>query len=132
MEASYGLITDNLMDLSHTAVVHEGILGSEHTVKANLSIEQKGTTVKVGRSVPNVPAPGLYDLIYKNDGRQVDLWMDMRRRSRTSCGDRRSRSTQFCWRSTSGRSDIRKCWIHLSSKNRKPLRLHTRVALRSL
>jgi vanillate O-demethylase monooxygenase subunit len=78
MEASYELIIDNLMDLSHTAVVHEGILGSEHTVKANLSIEQKGTTVSVGRSVPNVPAPGLYDMIYQRDGRQVDLWMDMR------------------------------------------------------
>jgi len=78
MKSSYELIIDNLMDLSHTAIVHEGILGSEYTVKADLSIEQKGTTVKVGRSVPNVPAPGLYDLIYKRDGRQVDLWMDMR------------------------------------------------------
>jgi phenylpropionate dioxygenase-like ring-hydroxylating dioxygenase large terminal subunit len=78
MQAGYQLIIDNLMDLSHTAIVHEGILGSEHTVKANLTIEQSGTTVKVGRSIPNVPAPGLYDLIYRNDGRQVDLWMDMR------------------------------------------------------
>jgi len=78
MEASYGLITDNLMDLSHTAIVHEGILGSKDTIKANLTIEQKGMTVKVGRSIPNVAAPGLYDLIYKNDGRPVDLWMDMR------------------------------------------------------
>lgn len=77
MDSSYRLIIDNLMDLSHTAIVHEGILGSEHTVKANLSIEQHGTRVKVGRSVPNVPVPGLYDLIYKRDGRQVDLWMDM-------------------------------------------------------
>ncbi|NNM72815.1 aromatic ring-hydroxylating dioxygenase subunit alpha [Enterovirga aerilata] len=78
MEASWELITDNLLDLSHTAVVHEGILGSEHTIKANLTIEQKGTTVFVGRSVPNVPAPGLYDLLYKRDGGQVDLWADMR------------------------------------------------------
>jgi phenylpropionate dioxygenase-like ring-hydroxylating dioxygenase large terminal subunit len=78
MQAGYELIIDNLMDLSHTAIVHEGILGSEHMVKANLTIEEEGTTVKVGRSIPNVHAPGLYDLIYKNDGRQVDLSMDMR------------------------------------------------------
>jgi phenylpropionate dioxygenase-like ring-hydroxylating dioxygenase large terminal subunit len=78
METSYELIIDNLMDLSHTAVVHEGILGNEQTIKANLTIEQNGSTVSVGRSIPNVPAPGLYDLIYKRDGRNVDLWMDMR------------------------------------------------------
>src|SRR5262245_2748617 len=78
METSYELIIDNLMDLSHTAVVHEGILGNEQTIKADLTIEQNGRTVSVGRSIPNVPAPGLYDLIYKRDGRNVDLWMDMR------------------------------------------------------
>jgi vanillate O-demethylase monooxygenase subunit len=58
--------------------VHEGILGNEQTIKADLTIEQSGRTVSVGRSIPNVPAPGLYDLIYKRDGRNVDLWMDMR------------------------------------------------------
>ncbi|SOE97120.1 vanillate O-demethylase monooxygenase subunit [Burkholderia sp. D7] len=78
MQASYELIADNLMDLSHSAVIHDGILGSEHTVKGNVTIEQRGTTVTAGRNVPNVPAPGLYNLIYKNDGRQVDLWQDMR------------------------------------------------------
>ncbi len=77
MEAGYELITDNLMDLSHTAVVHEGILGDESTVKADLTIAQNGTAVTVGRSVPNAPAVGLYDLLYKRDGRDVDLWMDM-------------------------------------------------------
>jgi phenylpropionate dioxygenase-like ring-hydroxylating dioxygenase large terminal subunit len=78
MQASYELITDNLMDLSHTAIMHEGILGTEHTVKGNVTIEQTGTTVKAGRSLKNVPAPGLYDLMYKNDGRQVDFWQDVR------------------------------------------------------
>jgi len=78
METSYDLIVDNLMDLSHTAVVHDGILGNENTIKANLTIEQEGNAVSVGRSIPNTPAPGLYDLIYKRDGRLVDLWMDMK------------------------------------------------------
>jgi len=78
MQASYELITDNLMDLSHTAIMHEGILGTEHTVKGNVTIEQTGSTVRAGRSLRNVPAPGLYDLMYKNDGRQVDFWQDIR------------------------------------------------------
>jgi phenylpropionate dioxygenase-like ring-hydroxylating dioxygenase large terminal subunit len=78
MQASYELIVDNLMDLSHTAVVHDGILGNENTIKANLTIEQDGSAVSVGRSIPNTPALGLYDLIYKRDGRLVDLWMDMK------------------------------------------------------
>jgi phenylpropionate dioxygenase-like ring-hydroxylating dioxygenase large terminal subunit len=78
MQASYDLINDNLMDLSHTAITHDGILGTEHTVKGNVTIEQIGSTVKAGRSLKNVPAPGLYDLMYKNDGRQVDFWQDIR------------------------------------------------------
>lgn len=78
MKTSYDLIVDNLMDLSHTAIVHEGILGDENTIKANLTIEQEGNAVSVGRAIPNVPAPGLYDLIYKRDRRNVDLWMDMK------------------------------------------------------
>lgn len=78
METSYELIIDNLMDLSHTAVVHDGILGNENTIKANLTIEQDGNAVSVGRSIPNTPCPGLYNLIYKRDERPVDLWMDMK------------------------------------------------------
>jgi vanillate O-demethylase monooxygenase subunit len=78
MEASYRLITDNLLDLSHTAVIHEGILGSEHTIRADLNVTQQGSQLLVERSIPNVPAPGLYDLMFRRDGGRVDLWMDMR------------------------------------------------------
>ncbi len=59
MGAGYRLITDNLLDLSHTAVIHEGILGSEHTIRADLAVTQHGNQITVARSVPNVPAPGL-------------------------------------------------------------------------
>jgi phenylpropionate dioxygenase-like ring-hydroxylating dioxygenase large terminal subunit len=78
MHASYRLITDNLLDLSHTAVVHEGILGSEHTIRADLTVTQQGDQLLVARSVPNVPAPGLYDVMFRRDGGLVDLWMNMR------------------------------------------------------
>ena len=78
MEASYRLITDNLLDLSHTAVIHEGILGSEHTIRAELDVTQRGNQLRVARAIPNVPAPGLYDAMFHRDGGRVDLWMDMR------------------------------------------------------
>jgi vanillate O-demethylase monooxygenase subunit len=78
MDASYRLITDNLLDLSHTATVHEGILGSEHTIRADLTVTQQGDQILVARSVPNVPAPGLYDAMFRRDGGRVDLWADMR------------------------------------------------------
>jgi vanillate O-demethylase monooxygenase subunit len=77
MRAGYRLITDNLLDLSHTAVIHEGILGSEHTIRAELTVTQTGNQILVARSVANVPAPGLYDLMFRRNG-PVDLWMDMR------------------------------------------------------
>lgn len=78
MEANYRLITDNLLDLSHTAVVHEGILGSEHTIRADLQVTQLGNQILVARSIPNVPAPGLYDVMFRRDGSPADIWMDMR------------------------------------------------------
>ena len=78
MEAGYRLITDNLLDLSHTAVIHDGILGSEHTIRADLTVTETGNQLRVARELPNVPVPGLYDLMFRRDGGLVDLWMNMR------------------------------------------------------
>ena len=78
MDAGYRLITDNLLDLSHTAVIHEGILGSEYTIRADLTVTQQRNQILVARSLPNVPVPGLYDLLFRRDGGPVDLWMNMR------------------------------------------------------
>ena len=39
---------------------------------------QSGNQILVARGLPNVPVPGLYDLMFRRDGGQVDLWMDMR------------------------------------------------------
>jgi phenylpropionate dioxygenase-like ring-hydroxylating dioxygenase large terminal subunit len=78
MDANYELITDNLLDLSHTAFLHDGILGSAETIKADLAVDQKGDTLFVARAVPNVPIPGFFDLMFKRNGCHVDLWADMR------------------------------------------------------
>ncbi len=78
MEANYALVIDNLMDLSHTAFLHDGILGSKETIKANLEVTQNGNQVTVAREVPNAPVPGFFDLMYKRDNGTVDLWADIR------------------------------------------------------
>ncbi len=78
MDAGYELIVDNLLDLSHVSYLHDGILGSVETVKADIKLEQKGTTLTVRRWSPNCPVPGFFDLMFKRDGSRVDMWQDIR------------------------------------------------------
>ena len=62
MAANYELTTDNLMDLSHTAFLHEGLLGNEHTVRGEVSVRQEGNAVIVSRYNRNVPVVAVHDL----------------------------------------------------------------------
>ena len=78
MEAAYDLITDNLLDLSHVSFLHEGILGNDETNDAEIKVERQGDRLFVRRLMADVPAPGLFDLLYRRDGGRVDLWNDMR------------------------------------------------------
>lgn len=78
MDANYKLITENLLDLSHVSVLHEGILGNSETFKAEIVVKQQGDTLFVRREMLNVPVPGLFDMMFMRDGGRVDLWADMR------------------------------------------------------
>ena len=78
MEANYELITDNLLDLSHVSFLHDGILGNEDTIAADIKVQQQGARIVVSRAMSNVRAPGMFDLLYRRDGGQVDMWTDMR------------------------------------------------------
>jgi vanillate O-demethylase monooxygenase subunit len=78
MDANYELITDNLLDLTHVSFLHEGILGNEDTIPAEMAVKQEGTSVTVCRATPNVRVPGMFDLLFKRDGGRVDMWADMR------------------------------------------------------
>src|SRR5258708_4974073 len=60
IKANYELIIDNLLDLSHTCFLHEGILGNADTVDADISVEQDGDDVVVARYAGNAAAPGLF------------------------------------------------------------------------
>jgi vanillate O-demethylase monooxygenase subunit len=78
MQANYELIVENLLDLSRVSVLHDGILGNSETMQAKLRVVEEGDTLFVHREMPNVPVPGLFDLMYKRDGGRVDLWADIR------------------------------------------------------
>jgi len=76
--ANYVLITENLLDLSHAAFLHEGLLGNADTLNGKIAVEQKEDTIWVRRSMPDVQVPGLYDLMFRRDAGKVDMWADIR------------------------------------------------------
>jgi phenylpropionate dioxygenase-like ring-hydroxylating dioxygenase large terminal subunit len=78
MKANYELITDNLMDLSHTSFLHEGLLGNEHGVRAAIDVRQEGNTVTVSRYNRDMPVVAVHDLIFRQDGAPVDMWDSIR------------------------------------------------------
>ena len=77
MDANYQFIVDNLLDLSHTAFLHEGILGSKETIKADLKMEEVGDKVIVNRVMRNVPPPSFHDILFMRDGKNVDYWSNI-------------------------------------------------------
>src|SRR3981081_3139590 len=64
IRASYELIIDNLLDLSHTSYLHDGILGNADTVESDITVEQEGEDVVVGRHASSVTAPGLFAALW--------------------------------------------------------------------
>jgi phenylpropionate dioxygenase-like ring-hydroxylating dioxygenase large terminal subunit len=76
--ASYRLMADNLMDLSHAAFLHEGILNKKEAAWAEIKVEQRGQTLWCSRWMPNIPIARLYDLLFRSDGKPVDHWTHMR------------------------------------------------------
>ena len=78
MAANYELIVDNLMDLSHTAFLHEGLLGNDSMTGSAIDVRQEHNTVYVARLNRNVPAVEVYDLLFRQDGKPVDFWDTMR------------------------------------------------------
>jgi phenylpropionate dioxygenase-like ring-hydroxylating dioxygenase large terminal subunit len=78
LPANYELITDNLMDLSHTAFLHEDLLGNEDTMKAVPQVVQNGNTVTVSRTHPNIRPFKMWDLTYRDDKQPIDFWDSMR------------------------------------------------------
>ena len=78
IRANYELIIDNLLDLSHTCFLHDGILGNADTVDAEISVEQDGDDIIVGRHAANATAPGLFAILMPSLPDRVDKFTRMR------------------------------------------------------
>jgi phenylpropionate dioxygenase-like ring-hydroxylating dioxygenase large terminal subunit len=78
IRANYELIIDNLLDLSHTSYLHDGILGNADTVESEITVEQDGDDVVVGRYARNATAPGLFAILMPSVPERVDKFTRMR------------------------------------------------------
>lgn len=78
MDANYRYIVDNLMDLSHAAYLHDGLLGNKETAWAEIDVRQDGPYVYVQRDMYDVPPPLVRDLLFKRDGAPVNMWQTIR------------------------------------------------------
>jgi phenylpropionate dioxygenase-like ring-hydroxylating dioxygenase large terminal subunit len=78
IRANYELIIDNLLDLSHTSYLHDGILGNSDTVESDITVEQDGDDVVVGRHASNATAPGLFAILMPAGPPRVDKFTSMR------------------------------------------------------
>ncbi len=77
INANYELVVDNLLDLSHTSYLHDGLLGNQDMVDSEISVEQIGETVVVGRRSSNSTIPGLFAIQMPGHDR-VDKWNTIR------------------------------------------------------
>ena len=78
IRANYQLIIDNLLDLSHTSYLHEGILGNADTVESEITVEQDGDDVVVGRHATNSAPPGMFAQFWPDHPPRVDKFTKMR------------------------------------------------------
>jgi phenylpropionate dioxygenase-like ring-hydroxylating dioxygenase large terminal subunit len=74
--ASYRLVTDNLLDLSHVGYVHTSTIGNAPMgEKGKLSSQRTDTGVRVTRLVEDVPPPPTYIKTgVLPEGRNIDRW----------------------------------------------------------
>jgi vanillate O-demethylase monooxygenase subunit len=78
IRANYELIIDNLLDLSHTSYLHEGILGNADTVDSEITVEQEVNDIIVARHASNAAAPGLFAALMPSVPDRVDKFTRMR------------------------------------------------------
>ena len=71
-------IIDNLLDLSHTSYLHEGILGNADTVDSDITAEQDGDDVVVSRHATNSAPPGMFAQFWPDHPARVDKFTKMR------------------------------------------------------
>jgi phenylpropionate dioxygenase-like ring-hydroxylating dioxygenase large terminal subunit len=77
MDVPFELVVDNVMDLSHAALLHEGILGNDQSIAADTEVGEVDGRVYATRWMPDIDPPEYLDLIWKGDGANIDMWHDV-------------------------------------------------------
>lgn len=72
IKANYELVVDNLLDVSHTSYLHDGILGNKETVESDTPVEQDGNDVIVSRFSPNATPPGMFTPFWPGHPARID------------------------------------------------------------
>ena len=78
IRANYQLLIDNLLDLSHTSYLHAGVLGNRDTVDAEITVEQEGDDVLVGRISKGATPPGILAPFWPGHPPRVDVFNRVR------------------------------------------------------
>lgn len=78
LRANYVVIGENLLDLSHVPFLHEGLLGSKDGLGIEPVLHTDGDDLQVDRFMRNISVPTAFDLLFRQDGKPVDQWMNMR------------------------------------------------------
>ena len=76
--ANYELIIDNLLDLSHTSFLHDGVLGNADTVESDITVDQDGNDIVVGRMSRDAAPPGMNKLMWPQAPARVDKYTSIR------------------------------------------------------
>ena len=76
LDAPYGLLIDNLLDLSHETFLHGGSIGTPEVAETPITTEVAGDVVFVSRRMENVECPPFYQ---QSTGLQtpIDRWQDI-------------------------------------------------------
>lgn len=72
VKANYELVVDNLLDVSHTSYLHDGILGNKDTVESETPVEMDGDDVIVSRYSPNATPPGMFTPFWPGHPPRID------------------------------------------------------------
>jgi vanillate O-demethylase monooxygenase subunit len=76
IKARYGLVIDNLMDLSHETFIHAETIGSDEVAAAPIATEVAGNVVRCFRHMQRVPVPPFYRQSTGLAG-HIDRWQDI-------------------------------------------------------
>lgn len=78
IKANYELVIDNLLDLSHTCYLHDGILGNADTVESDITTEHEGDDIIAGRHATNCNPPGMWAMQWPGHPARVDKFSRIR------------------------------------------------------